>query len=98
MIAGGGGLESRGDGAAGGMDVYGRLPSGVVGGGVGRELGVSSLGTRKSALDDDVESDQSGRGGGEDDTRRCMRSDHGLLFNHSLWVRKRWKVFCQRMK
>ena len=66
-MRGGGGVGSRGDGAAGGMDVYGRPPGGVVGRGVGLELGVSSLGVRKSALDGDVESDQGGRSGGEDD-------------------------------
>ena len=66
-MQGGGGLGGRGDGAAGGVDVYGSPPSGVVGRGVGRELGVSSLGARKSALDGDVESDQGGRSGGEDD-------------------------------
>jgi len=62
----GGGLGGGGDGAAGGVDVYGSPSSGVVGRGVGRELGVSSVGVRKSALDDYVESDQGGQSGSED--------------------------------
>ena len=67
-MQGGGGLGGRGDGAAGGVDVYGSPPSGVVGRGVGRELGVSSVGVRKSALDGDVESDRGGQSGDEGDT------------------------------
>ena len=60
-----------GDDAACGMDSYCRPPSGIVVRGVGYELGLSSLDMRKSELVGDVEPDQDGRSGGEDDTGCC---------------------------
>lgn len=61
-------MGGRGDGTADGMDVCGSPSSGVVGRGVGREFGVSSVGVRKSALDGYVKSGKGGQNGGEGNT------------------------------